>query len=193
VLVWGGEGCGTECNSGGRYALRHSIDDDGDGFSECDGDCNDQIPSVFPGAPDACDGTDSDCDGTLEIDSDGDATCAHEDCDDGDPGVARSPIDVEGVRLERPTRVSFVSQDAAAGASTSYDVATGALADLSTPQGFQLASCAGTFDDSPAEISAPDPAPGTGHYFLVRARNSCGTGGWGDGSDGSPRNVTACP
>lgn len=41
-----------------------SLDLDGDGFAQTDGDCNDQDVSVFPGATDTLgDGIDSDCDG----------------------------------------------------------------------------------------------------------------------------------
>jgi len=44
-------------------------DVDGDGYSVEDGDCNDEDPSVSPGAVDDCDGVDSDCDGELDEDS----------------------------------------------------------------------------------------------------------------------------
>jgi hypothetical protein len=44
-------------------------DNDGDGVNEYEGDCDDADPSVFPGAPDACDGLDQDCDGTLDEDA----------------------------------------------------------------------------------------------------------------------------
>lgn len=42
ALVWGGGPAG-----GGRYVLGHGADDDGDGFSECQGDCNDGDASVW--------------------------------------------------------------------------------------------------------------------------------------------------
>jgi len=47
------------------------IDDDGDGFTENDGDCNDSDANVFPGAIEICgDGIDQDCSGAdLSCDS----------------------------------------------------------------------------------------------------------------------------
>ena len=42
-----------------------SVDRDGDGFSPCNGDCDDDDPEVFPGAEDPCNGVDNDCDGEI--------------------------------------------------------------------------------------------------------------------------------
>jgi len=62
-------------------------DDDQDGAS-CVVDCEDQDPSVYPGAPDYCDGVDSDCSPLpVEDDADGDGFLACEECDDSDPLV----------------------------------------------------------------------------------------------------------
>ncbi len=61
MLVWGGFSDGLYLNTGGRYALGHSFDDDDDGYTECTGDCNDGNASIFPGAQELCDGLDNDC------------------------------------------------------------------------------------------------------------------------------------
>ena len=68
------------------------MDGDGDGFQDCT-DCDDGEAAVHPGAPEACDGLDNDCNGEVddEVDLDGDGwwplDCGGDDCDDADPGV----------------------------------------------------------------------------------------------------------
>ncbi len=41
-------------------------DDDLDGVTLCDGDCDDTNETVFPGAPEICDGLDNDCDEAVD-------------------------------------------------------------------------------------------------------------------------------
>ncbi|MBX2801312.1 MAG: hypothetical protein KTR31_26780 [Myxococcales bacterium] len=79
---------------GGPRPFGLDVDDDGVHSAL---DCDDQDASVHPGALEACNGTDDDCDGTLppdELDADGDgyALCAG-DCDDDDATV--SPVAAE--------------------------------------------------------------------------------------------------
>lgn len=67
------------------------LDQDGDGFSPADGDCNDNNNEIFPGTEEVCDGKDSNCDDILpedeeDVDNDGFATC-QDDCDDLDADV----------------------------------------------------------------------------------------------------------
>ncbi len=45
-----------------------SDDFDGDGYTESEGDCDDSVSSVFPGAPERCDALDNDCDRRADDD-----------------------------------------------------------------------------------------------------------------------------
>ena len=42
------------------------VDFDGDGVTTLGGDCDDEDPSVFPGAPELCDSIDNNCDGLID-------------------------------------------------------------------------------------------------------------------------------
>ena len=42
------------------------VDGDGDGYTVEAGDCNDADPAVYPGAPEACDGIDNNCNGGID-------------------------------------------------------------------------------------------------------------------------------
>jgi N-acetylneuraminic acid mutarotase len=195
MFVWGGDN-GTFPTSGGRYALGHSVDDDGDGYSECTGDCNDDDLAVNPAATEICDGLDNDCDGVAagEVDLDGDGACAFEECDDSDSTVQQNPLEVQFVEIDDPpTVIGFASQDDIAGVSTVYQVAAGRLSDLRSTGDFARSWCVGSFPDSPAQDPGEDPFPGDGHYYLLRAENPCGTGSYGNESDGAERELDACP
>jgi hypothetical protein len=67
-----------------------AYDDDGDGFRELDGDCDDAAADVHPGAPETADARDQDCDGTID-----EGTTRHDD--DGD-GVTEQGGDCDDTR-----------------------------------------------------------------------------------------------
>lgn len=76
--------------------IYEGIDNDGDGFLE-DIDCNDNDSSVYPGAPELCDGKDNDCDGSpmdTEIDTDEDGYLACDDCNDEDYAVNKDAVEI---------------------------------------------------------------------------------------------------
>ncbi len=95
---WGwqnSQGAGTILQNTIPYAANYNPcnagDFDGDGYSECDGDCVDNDALIYPGAPEICDGDDNDCDGVLpvdeqDLDADGWAECEG-DCDDSNVAV----------------------------------------------------------------------------------------------------------
>jgi hypothetical protein len=47
-------------------ASKNPRDLDNDGYSSCDGDCDDANDAIYPGAAEACNGIDDDCDGQVD-------------------------------------------------------------------------------------------------------------------------------
>ena len=94
-------GCG--CNTEPEDPVVVATDRDDDGFVGTDDggdDCDDDDPSIHPGADEICNGLDDDCDGLIDededgveggvcppVDADGDGYPDGEDCDDEDPDV----------------------------------------------------------------------------------------------------------
>ncbi len=75
-----------------------NADNDGDGFSQSEGDCDDENPDLNPEASEIPnDGIDQDCDGTDLVDLDEDGFSDQEDCDDENetvnPGAEEIPND----------------------------------------------------------------------------------------------------
>jgi hypothetical protein len=167
MIVWGGWN-DISLSSGGRYALGQSVDDDGDGYTECAGDCNDANASIQPGAAEVCNGIDDNCDFSVDngIPAPGATTLT---------GVGKSGTDVE------------ISWSPLADA-TAYDVVKGDIATLlGSGSDFTSATSACLADDLVVTTAqdAEVPAAGSGIWYLTRAVNACGGNGTYDEGSGS--------
>ena len=124
-------GIDDNCNG----SIDEDVDLDNDGVSSCDGDCNDQLATVFPGSTEVCDGRDNNCNGVVDDarDKDGDGVdpCAG-DCDDGDP--ARFPGNVGQCDGE-------------------VDADCSGASDLSDGDGDGVSACGGDCDDADPGVS----------------------------------------
>jgi hypothetical protein len=119
-------------------------------------------------------------------------------CSDGNS--CTSDVCVEGVCEGTPvalteaqigwTDASTLTWDSFADAT--YDVARGLLEGLPPGSG-NSESCMASGTQSLGMTDAQIPPAHVGYWYLVRRRNSCDAGTYGDASDGTPRNVAACP
>jgi hypothetical protein len=162
MLVWGGNH-DAFLNTGGRYALGHSIDHDSDGYSECDGDCNDDDGEVFPGAFEINDGVDNQCPGYSGS------------------GMVDELLPTTG--FWNPDDKDEYFWEAQAGA-TSYRAAR------STTPDFSAECLLSPVSGDTSWVDEERPVSGVVFYYLVRAF-APNKGSWGQDSSGQERDV--CP
>ena len=91
-----GDEPGTDDTGTSTNYTPDAIDDDGDGYSELEGDCDDNDRHTNPGeVEDPYNGIDDDCDeSTPDDDLDGDGVDIDEDCDDTDPSITPNATEV---------------------------------------------------------------------------------------------------
>ena len=89
-------------------AIPSVSDNDGDGFTVAQGDCNDDSANQYPGASDVCgDGIDQDCSGSdavcvEDIDNDGDGYTENQgDCNDANAGIRPGMQEVCGDGIDQ--------------------------------------------------------------------------------------------
>ncbi len=127
-------------------------------------------------------------------DNDGDGVPRDCDCAPSDGGVYDVPAEVRNVRLDADkSTVQWDSRAGQAGSATVYDLVRGTLSDLVSQGSIQGASCAASGTSATSFSDAEAPAPDVGFYYVVQARNRCGTGGWGQNSAGAERTHAGCP
>ena len=177
-----------DCDDGDDAVM--GMDEDGDGLSECAGDCADAQATVYPGSPDPpLDGLDQDCDGVDGVDADGDGFPGNlpppwpeSDCDDSDPALNPSDTDGDGYTTCPPSCASVcppgptpcgacapdcddldasVHPDAPDGCDGVDSDCAGDLADELDGDGDGVSLCAGDCDDADPGIG-PFDADGDG-------------------------------
>jgi hypothetical protein len=82
------EKCGNQIDDNCNTKVDEETDDDSDGITNCEGDCDDKNAATHPGAEEICDGEDNDCnarcdDGALDADNDSFNQCGEKILDDG--------------------------------------------------------------------------------------------------------------
>ena len=173
------------------YTFR--LDLDQDGFV-----LDDDMSALFSGldfdgdgilnGPDNCLTVSNPTQADADSDDHGDAC----DCDSSDSELFTPPLKIMGFFLPSEGSLSWDSDGPHSGSSTEYDVLSGALAEL--PVGGGLSErCVEAATPITISNDAEDPAPGTGFYYLVRGRNACGVGTYGEASNGTPRASSTCP
>jgi hypothetical protein len=106
------DGVDNDCNGAsdwtGGAGLDENTDADGDAWTLCGGDCDDEDPNVSPAQVELCDGLDTDCNGLADFvdaagnaedqdaDADGFSACMG-DCDDADPSINPDGYDLPGL------------------------------------------------------------------------------------------------
>ncbi len=154
---------------------------------------------------DVCAGPDLDLDGYADAcdnclsavnpdqqNADGDARGDACDCAAADPGAFAVPFEIENVGWAADGSLSWDSDAVNSGPATTYDVLRGDVGQFPVGSGAAETCEAGGLADTSLG-GLPEPAAGSGHYYLVRGGNVCGYGTYGSDSLAVERSSTACP
>ncbi len=226
MIVWGGRSSVSFLPTngfatGGRYSIGHMADVDQDGFSVCDGDCDDSDGATFPGAPETCDWRDNNCDGVvdegLDDDLDGVAECSDNcpgfsnpgqedtdndsigddcDCDPDDPAHFAVPGEIARLEIEKaidPGQVFSLSWTSAAPSGGNGVVHQVLQGSTSDlPVGSAATEFCTNAGSGTHIFEFNVPPLGEAIWFLVRGSGSCGPGTYGFASGGAERTSSTC-
>lgn len=144
------------------------------------------------GVPDIDDACPADFDpGQTDTDADGAGDIC--DCAPMDPTLSRPAGEVHGLVLGPETdHLAWCSIGLEAGSDTVYDVCRGSLDELPAGTGLHE-SCVASLLPLSETSDLEEPPAGQGFWYLVRGRNSCGTGSYGSSTSGVERLTDACP
>lgn len=98
----------AQAGSGGMDAAQEVCsDNDSDGVTDCDGDCDDADPLNFPGNPEVCgDNADNDCDGNVDQICGGLGTYVSQNTgDDANPGTKDQPVKTIGKGIQNAVTI----------------------------------------------------------------------------------------
>jgi DNA-binding beta-propeller fold protein YncE/mono/diheme cytochrome c family protein len=108
-----------------------------------------------------------------------------DDCADGDAATFAPVTEVTGLSAggAAPTSLAWDDQSSRTGVgAVLYDVVGGSISDLRTSGLTSATSClAGDVQPPAYDDTRAAPPVGEGYFYLTRARNSCGSGGFGPG------------
>jgi len=125
-------------------------------------------------------------------DGDGDGSNNVSDCSPNDPGAFAAPGEVTGLVFAADGKtLSWNSAAPSAGTATSHQAVRGGSSGY--PVGSGPESCVSPGTTTATLVDPGVPSAGAAFWYLVRAVNACGIGGYGATSAGQPRVSAACP
>jgi hypothetical protein len=108
------------------------------------------------------------------------------DCNDADALAFALPTEVTNLTLTpkpNSTQLDWTDQAATAGSGTRYDIVTGLTSALLADDGYAHATCLDSTLTTSKYMDRRGNPPASGnaaYYYLVRAKNSCGAGTFGN-------------
>jgi len=125
------------------------------------------------------------------------------DCFPADPATFAAPpeaLNLQVIDAGGGVMLSWTSLDPVVGAGALYDIVSGEVSQLVLDGGYAQASClVSSLADTPFSDARPGPPAGKAAYYLVRGRNACGLGTYGDSGllpdprDALDTGAPACP